>query len=720
MSRFGRTVRWLICGAVAATMGIALTPSSAAAATAFFDPDLYGTWATTDVAAEDLDGDGDDDLISAGGGDVAVHLSDGEGGFDEAAYYPVVNGGDDDWFALGDLNGDGNSDVVVSPRVWKKLYVLYGDGDGGFGAPVEAATTEYHAGRVAIGDFGGDGANDIAFLDGLADKVDLFIQAADGEFVAGASLQVGGEEPNRIEVADLNQDDRPDIVTSNFGSRDVSLLMQTAEGFAEPVTLGTVQRPRDLLVADVDGANGLDIVTADLPNDNVQADGGVSIFAATSPGQFAPRSFHNTPVSEWPESVEAADMDADGDTDLVVGLGFRIGVMVAGPGGSFETVTSSYLGFSKAGPALGKFDGDNELDAAVVAPDEGLLAVMFGDVLDLDFEWVNFGWTWAGTSQTAPIVVRNSGSQPAAPGAVVFEGPPGPFSADTGTCAGVTLAIGERCTIDVGFDAPAGVDGSFQAVLAVEGDTSTGPRYSLLEGLSVVKPAQPPFPIGLQRTPTSLMLTAPPNGESAPQTVTYFNPDPAVVNLGQTTVTGPFAIRGENCSRTVLRQSQRCSVTLVFRPAQTSTTSHRGLLSVGLGKPRTTLRGLVVSPSAPVSREPVLWRLRQILRPIGKAVRGGPRRKIRLPAFSATVTGRLSFRLVLQSAGRRVRIGRASARVVPGSSHSLAFALSKRGRALLRRNRVRRVTGTATFAPNAELEPFTVARRFVIRPPRRR
>jgi hypothetical protein len=147
----------------------------------------------TSVAIGDLNGDGKPDLAVAdyatGAGDVAVLLGNGDGTFQTAVKYPVVNGAD--WVVMGDFNGDGDLDLAVasnsagannSSGSAGAVTLLFGRGDGTFRNPMV-----YGAGSnplsLAVGDVNGDGQPDLIFADTQANAAVVLLN----NYIPGSS-----------------------------------------------------------------------------------------------------------------------------------------------------------------------------------------------------------------------------------------------------------------------------------------------------------------------------------------------------------------------------------------------------------------------------------------------------------------------------------------------------------------------------------------------------
>jgi hypothetical protein len=166
------------------------------------------------MAAGDVDGDGDVDLVVAGAiNNLNVLLNHGDATFAPAIVSPLSISPS---LALGDLNGDGKADIAGTMSAG--LVTLIGNGDGTFGAPTILDPGEFRG--VAIGDLDGDGRPDVAA--GSASTPDIVVFTNPGGGVPNASSRCGSPVQS-LAIADMNADGKPDLVVG--GGRDVSVLL---------------------------------------------------------------------------------------------------------------------------------------------------------------------------------------------------------------------------------------------------------------------------------------------------------------------------------------------------------------------------------------------------------------------------------------------------------------------------------------------------------------
>jgi FG-GAP-like repeat len=188
------------------------------------------------LALGDVNNDGNLDIINtatATGGQRAQQLplsfaltlllNDGRGGF-RANRLPLRTG--EPWFvAVGDVNGDGKADLVVTHHNQNALTVLLGDGAGRFteapGSPFDFGGRAFH---MVLADVNHDGRLDA--LAAASEGVRVMLGDGRGNFKpAPGSPFLTGRGVWRLAVADTNGDGRLDVVTSNSESQSISVLL---------------------------------------------------------------------------------------------------------------------------------------------------------------------------------------------------------------------------------------------------------------------------------------------------------------------------------------------------------------------------------------------------------------------------------------------------------------------------------------------------------------
>lgn len=350
----------------------------------------------------DNDCDGDTDIISE---DDAVGMLEG----DTTNYLGYSNS-----FSVGDLDDDGNDDLIVgSPYLFRSGYTYYGgayvidgadwdetgDLDDYAAGSVQGATANSYLFALGPkqGDIDGDGQDDL-FIAGSANP--MTTQVMGGIFLNGVSGDL-----------DVNDADITFTDSSSYGGawqqKVLSHVDMDGDGSAEAIYANNVGMggPAVYLFSggDLNSGGNYDID---------DADGAISASAMDYLGT----------------SLNGGDLDGDGYDDLLVGAGYSsLGAMYGGAiyivsgsssavddEGDIDTMTTTAIVGTTASQmlgmygsmALGDFNDDSDLDIVVSTPYSNRVYVFFdggslsGSVAlssaDAEIEGSNPGWTGSG------------------------------------------------------------------------------------------------------------------------------------------------------------------------------------------------------------------------------------------------------------------------------------------------------------------------------------
>ncbi|HVW66935.1 MAG TPA: FG-GAP-like repeat-containing protein [Candidatus Peribacteraceae bacterium] len=325
------------------------------------------------VAAGDLNGDGDPDIVAANytSGTISVFLNNGSGTF--ASKVDYTTGSNPFSVAIGDLNGDGKPDIAVANYSSTTVSVFLNKGNGTFAAKVDY-TTGSNPYSVAIGDLNGDGKSDIAVTNHTSNTVSVFLNKGDGTFASKVDYTTGSQ-PHSVAIGDINGDGKADLAVANQGSNSVSVFLNKGEGtFATKVDYTTGTFPNSVAIGDLNGDGKSDLAVANYTSSTVSA------FLNTGTGSFATKVDYTTGSN--PFSVAIGDLNGDGKADLAVAdYGASTASVFLNTGtGSFAAKVDYTTGSSSHSIAISDFNGDGKNDLVVADYGASSISVLMNTI----------------------------------------------------------------------------------------------------------------------------------------------------------------------------------------------------------------------------------------------------------------------------------------------------------------------------------------------------
>jgi hypothetical protein len=333
------------------------------------------------LVSADFNGDGipdlaftnSDDKNSGNAGSVTVYLGHGSGGVGDGTFVwtqqiPVVV--EPYGLIAADMDGDGKLDLITADNGSNTVSILLGHGDGSFDAPVS-----FYAGglptAVAAGDFNRDGINDLAVVDNSAVAVLIGQTSRPGalSFQTPRLINAVASSP-AILAADLNHDGIIDLaftayVPATYGY-GVDVWAGTGNGsFTLQATLGTIGTPSDVRLADLDADGNPDLVLAGA--------GGVEVMHGLQPlvpgdPLFAPSIQYRIAPAQ---TAAVGDFNGDGVLDIAAPGPQQLVLLIGGKDstgkatGTFSPKLTTLSPTAAFGMLSADFNGDGSPDLAL-------------------------------------------------------------------------------------------------------------------------------------------------------------------------------------------------------------------------------------------------------------------------------------------------------------------------------------------------------------------
>jgi hypothetical protein len=222
---------------------------------------------TASVALGDVDRNGTLDAVFGNVTNQLNHVCLGDGAGSFSCSEIAGETGENHGVAIGDVSGDGNPDLVVA-RAGKPSQVCLGDGEGNFACEAISSATDDSFG-VALGDLNHDGKLDAVFanverlpLVGEPQHNSVCLGNGAGQFTCH-DISHDSYRSTAVALGDLNRDGHLDAVFANFNQQPDQVCLGDGTGDFDCRRVGEAEfATSGVALVDLDGNKTLDIVFA--------------------------------------------------------------------------------------------------------------------------------------------------------------------------------------------------------------------------------------------------------------------------------------------------------------------------------------------------------------------------------------------------------------------------------------------------------------------------
>ncbi|MCB0330203.1 MAG: VCBS repeat-containing protein, partial [Bdellovibrionales bacterium] len=335
------------------------------------------------IIVDDVDGDGANDVFAYNGNDIQLYTNqdDGFGTLTSSGVTKTYSTNNIDKLILADIDNDNDLDIITSESSGATYYVRIGENTGNFSSPLTTADTGTGTiYDIAVGDLNNDGNLDLVTR--LEDSGE-FTRIREGDGTGSFATVITNVDESGspafgkyILIADINSDNAGDLV--NIQGIGKSTYSGSGAVNAVQIRLGEVDSTDTTQISaaefyDVDGDGILDAVLGANSSTNTRQ----AILLGNADGTFDSAITYDRGTAGTVTDLEFYDFSNDGNADLITfalgaGAGDGTAILNANAGsGTFSAGTSFTSSDDIYSGTLADVNGDGNIDLITAGQEAG-------------------------------------------------------------------------------------------------------------------------------------------------------------------------------------------------------------------------------------------------------------------------------------------------------------------------------------------------------------
>ena len=208
-------------------------------------------------------------------------------------------------------------DLIVAFEALDSFEVLFGVGDGNFTKDHRRYFTIRHASlsSIAVGDINHDRSLDLVLTYSGINQIGIFLGSSNGSFHLWTTISTGNARPVWVTITDFNDDQHNDIGIVNHGYESITVLYGNGSVLSEKRTIqwtGFDSLPSAIIAADMNADGQTDIVIANAGTNNI------AILFRNNDSTLQDPVIYSTGFDSKPYSLVAGYFNDDRFLDLAV------------------------------------------------------------------------------------------------------------------------------------------------------------------------------------------------------------------------------------------------------------------------------------------------------------------------------------------------------------------------------------------------------------------